>query len=149
MQYSAPSNVGHLGVPPVAIRICFAVTILLPIPTLLLPSSVARPWITSTLAPPSMRSYMPFNRSISLVLLSRNVGQSKLPSTCCQPNPFAASKCSANSEAYTNNFLGTQPTLTHVPPINVSSATATFAPRPAAIRLARTPPEPAPITKKS
>ena len=47
------------------------------------------------------------------------------------------------------NFLGTQPRMTQVPPTRCSSAKATFAPDIAASRPALTPPEPAPITKRS
>src|SRR5271154_4552658 len=39
--------------------------------------------------------------------------------------------------------------MTQVPPMRLSSATSVFAPWPAAIRAARTPPDPAPMTKKS
>src|SRR5271165_2323098 len=39
--------------------------------------------------------------------------------------------------------------MTHVPPMRLSSATIVFAPWLAAIRAARTPPDPAPMTKKS
>ncbi len=42
-----------------------------------------------------------------------------------------------------------QPTLTQVPPSRFSSASATRAPAAAAIRAARTPPLPPPMTKKS
>src|SRR3982751_363136 len=42
-----------------------------------------------------------------------------------------------------------QPRLTHVPPRAASSATATRAPRCAAMRPARTPPLPAPMTNRS
>src|SRR5690606_18330987 len=42
-----------------------------------------------------------------------------------------------------------QPRMTQVPPTRLSSHTATRAPSAAAMRLARTPPEPAPITKRS
>src|SRR5580698_2075300 len=42
-----------------------------------------------------------------------------------------------------------QPRMTQVPPIRDSSASATLAPAIAAIRLARTPPEPPPMTKRS
>src|ERR1700737_1386409 len=42
-----------------------------------------------------------------------------------------------------------QPTLTQVPPRAASSATATRAPRIAAMRPARTPPLPAPMMKRS
>src|SRR6185369_8064315 len=42
-----------------------------------------------------------------------------------------------------------QPRLTHVPPRAASSATATRAPRCAAMRAARTPPLPAPMMKRS
>ena len=47
------------------------------------------------------------------------------------------------------NFLGTQPRITQVPPTRCSSAMPTLAPDSAASRPARTPPEPAPITKRS
>ncbi len=47
------------------------------------------------------------------------------------------------------NFLGTQPRITQVPPARCSSATATRAPAAAAKRAALTPPEPAPMTKRS
>src|SRR6185312_7560144 len=49
----------------------------------------------------------------------------------------------------TNSFFGTQPRITQVPPIRYSSATTTRAPYPAAMRAARTPPEPPPITNRS
>src|SRR5260370_23283259 len=39
--------------------------------------------------------------------------------------------------------------MTQVPPMRLSSATIVFAPWPAATRAARTPPDPAPMTKKS
>src|SRR5665213_192166 len=52
-------------------------------------------------------------------------------------------------EPITNSFLGTQPRITQVPPIRYSSAIITRAPWPAAIRAARTPPEPPPITNRS
>src|SRR6478609_9394141 len=52
-------------------------------------------------------------------------------------------------EAYTRSFFGTQPRITQVPPIRYSSASKTRAPWPAAIRAARTPPEPPPITNRS
>src|SRR5580658_5822718 len=39
--------------------------------------------------------------------------------------------------------------MTHVPPIRLSSATSVLAPCMAAMRAARTPPDPAPMTKKS
>jgi hypothetical protein len=42
-----------------------------------------------------------------------------------------------------------QPTLTHVPPKRPASAIATLAPYAAEKRLARTPPEPPPIVKRS
>jgi hypothetical protein len=42
-----------------------------------------------------------------------------------------------------------QPRMTQVPPIRHSSARATFAPAIDAMRPARTPPEPPPITNKS
>ena len=47
------------------------------------------------------------------------------------------------------NFFGTQPRITQVPPMRLSSATATLAPDMAAIRAARTPPDPAPMTNRS
>ena len=47
------------------------------------------------------------------------------------------------------NFFGTQPRITQVPPTRYSSATATRAPDAAARRPARTPPDPAPMTKRS
>src|SRR6476659_7788045 len=52
-------------------------------------------------------------------------------------------------EAYTRSFFGTQPRITQVPPMRYSSAIITRAPWPAAIRAARTPPEPPPITNRS
>src|SRR5215510_531428 len=42
-----------------------------------------------------------------------------------------------------------QPRMTQVPPTRYSSAIITLAPWPAAIRAARTPPDPAPITNRS
>jgi hypothetical protein len=58
-------------------------------------------------------------------------------------------KACANSAPYTSSFLGTQPRITQVPPMRYSSATATRAPASEAMRAARTPPDPAPITNRS
>src|SRR3984957_9957740 len=52
-------------------------------------------------------------------------------------------------EPITNSFFGTQPRITQVPPIRYSSAMVTRAPWRAAIRAARTPPEPPPMTNRS
>src|SRR5580692_10708189 len=52
-------------------------------------------------------------------------------------------------EPMTNSFFGTQPRITQVPPMRYSSAIVTRAPWPAAIRAARTPPEPPPMTNRS
>src|SRR5690606_10817753 len=49
----------------------------------------------------------------------------------------------------TRSFFGTQPRSTQVPPTWTCSATAALAPAFAARRAARTPPEPAPMTKRS
>ena len=66
-----------------------------------------------------------------------------------QPKAAASSAHMPYSAALTISFFGTQPTLTQVPPQKRSSATATLAQCPAAIRAARTPPEPPPMTKRS
>src|SRR5579872_2448524 len=66
-----------------------------------------------------------------------------------QPKPAASSAQAPYSPACTSSFFGTQPTLTHVPPQNRSSATPTRAPWPAAMRAQRTPAEPPPITNRS
>ena len=55
----------------------------------------------------------------------------------------------ADVRAETRSFFGTQPRITQVPPIRYSSAIMTLAPWPAAIRAARTPPEPPPMTNRS
>src|ERR1700733_6540713 len=52
-------------------------------------------------------------------------------------------------EPITSSFFGTQPRITQVPPMRYSSAIITRAPWPAAIRAARTPPEPPPMTNRS
>ncbi len=49
----------------------------------------------------------------------------------------------------TNNFLGTQPLITHVPPTRSPSTIATEAPWLAALLAAANPPDPAPRTIKS
>jgi hypothetical protein len=72
----------------------------------------------------------------------------RAPSTV-QPKPSASKKSSRKCEAYTSSFFGTQPRITQVPPKRSASAMATRAPNAAATRLARTPPEPAPMTKRS
>src|SRR5262249_33648474 len=66
-----------------------------------------------------------------------------------QPKPAASSISWWTCEPITNSFFGTQPRITQVPPIRYSSATTTFAPWLAAMRAARTPPEPPPMTKRS
>src|SRR5882757_7308034 len=66
-----------------------------------------------------------------------------------QPKPAASSISSWMWEPITNNFFGTQPRITQVPPIRYSSATITLAPWLAAMRAARTPPEPPPMTNRS
>src|SRR6201996_2640040 len=92
---------------------------------------------------------MPSRRAISLSLLATKVGQSKRASGMVQPNTAASSISCWTWEPITNSFLGTQPRITQVPPIRYSSATMTRAPWPAAIRAARTPPEPPPMTNRS
>src|SRR6202035_3216002 len=52
-------------------------------------------------------------------------------------------------DARTRSFFGTQPRMTQVPPRRYSSASMTRAPCCAAMRAARTPPEPPPMTNRS
>ena len=66
-----------------------------------------------------------------------------------QPKAPASSAQKPYSAAWIMIFLGTQPTLTQVPPQNRCSATPTRAPCVAAMRAQRTPPEPPPITNRS
>src|SRR5215813_6968379 len=66
-----------------------------------------------------------------------------------QPKPAASAISWRTCEPSTNSFFGTQPRITQVPPIRYSSAIVTRAPCPAAIRAARTPPEPPPMTNRS
>src|SRR6516162_11546035 len=66
-----------------------------------------------------------------------------------QPKPAASSISWRTCDPITNSFFGTQPRITQVPPMRYSSAIITRAPWPAAIRAARTPPEPPPMTKRS
>src|SRR3954466_15492391 len=89
------------------------------------------------------------SRAISLSLLAISVDQSKLTGGMVHPNPAASSISKWMCEAITSSFFGTQPRITQVPPIRYSSATMTFAPWLAAMRAARTPPEPPPITNRS
>src|SRR5256885_12121753 len=92
---------------------------------------------------------MPSSRAISLSLLATSVGQSKEISGMVQPKPAASSISWWTCEPSTNSFFGTQPRITQVPPIRYSSATMTLAPWLAAMRAARTPPDPPPMTKRS
>src|SRR5213080_3521972 len=92
---------------------------------------------------------MPSSRAISLSLLATSVGQSNEISGMVQPKPAASSISWRACEPSTNSFFGTQPRITQVPPIRYSSATMTLAPWLAAIRAARTPPDPPPMTKRS
>ena len=78
-----------------------------------------------------------------------SVGQSNAARCASQPKPRESSASAPYSEAWTMSFFGTQPTLTQVPPQKRSSAMATRAPWPAAMRAQRTPPEPPPITNRS
>src|SRR5215475_10154738 len=66
-----------------------------------------------------------------------------------QPKPAASSISWRTCEPITSSFFGTQPRITQVPPMRYSSASMTRAPWPAAMRAARTPPEPPPITNRS
>src|SRR5271170_5386152 len=66
-----------------------------------------------------------------------------------QPKPAASAISSRTCEPITKSFFGTHPLITQVPPMRYSSATITRAPYPAAIRAARTPPEPPPMTNRS
>src|SRR5215475_2047181 len=66
-----------------------------------------------------------------------------------QPKPAASSISWRTCEPITSSFFGTQPRITQVPPMRYSSASMTRAPWPAAIRAARTPPEPPPMTNRS
>src|SRR6266568_365968 len=92
---------------------------------------------------------MPSSRAISLSLLATSVFQLKETCGINQPKPAASSISCRMCEPMTKSFFGTQPRITQVPPIRYSSATMTLAPWPAAIRAARTPPEPPPMTNRS
>src|ERR1700730_11804354 len=92
---------------------------------------------------------MPASRAISLALLATSVGQSKVTGGIDHPKPAASSISWWMCDPITNSFFGTQPRITQVPPIRYSSAIMTRAPWLAAIRAARTPPEPPPITNRS
>src|SRR6266850_740195 len=92
---------------------------------------------------------MPSRRAISLSLLATSVGQSKETSGMVQPKPAASAISWRTCEPITNSFFGTQPRITQVPPIRYSSATMTLALWLAAMRAARTPPEPPPMTNRS
>src|SRR5713226_5521592 len=92
---------------------------------------------------------MPSSRAISLSLLATSVGQSKVTGGIDHPKPAASSISWWMCDPITNSFFGTQPRITQVPPIRYSSATITRAPYPAAIRAARTPSEPPPMTTRS
>src|SRR3981189_895454 len=92
---------------------------------------------------------MPSSRAISRSLLATSVGQSKETSPTVQPKPAASSISCLICEPITNSFFGTQPRITQAPPLRYSSATMTLAPWPAAMRAARTPPEPPPMTNRS
>src|SRR6266576_6609710 len=92
---------------------------------------------------------MPSSRAISLSLLATSVGQSKFTGGIDHPKPAASSISWWMCDPITNSFFGTQPRITQVPPIRYSSAIRTRAPCPAAIRAARTPPEPPPMTNRS
>src|SRR3954471_2077243 len=89
------------------------------------------------------------SREISLSLLATSVGQSNVTEGIDQPKPAASSISCWIWDPITNSFFGTQPRITQVPPMRYSSATTTRAPWPAAIRAARTPPEPPPMTNRS
>ena len=75
--------------------------------------------------------------------------QSKEREGIVQPNPSAASTSAPTWEAYIISFFGTHPRITHVPPTLLSSANMTEAPSSAAVRAARTPAEPPPMTNRS
>src|SRR4051794_27760804 len=92
---------------------------------------------------------MPSRRAISLSLLATSTDQSKETSGMVQPKPAASAISWRTWEPITNSFFGTQPRITQVPPIRYSSATMTLAPWLAAMRAARTPPDPPPMTKRS
>src|SRR6267142_415672 len=92
---------------------------------------------------------MPSSRAISLSLLAISVGQSNVTGGIVHPKPAASSISKRMCDARTRSFFGTQPRITQVPPIRYSSASMTRAPWPAAIRAARTPPEPPPMTNRS
>ncbi len=80
----------------------------------------------------------------------RKLGQSNWPAisaTSRIPAPWRPFR--GTRTAKTISFFGTQPRITQVPPMRLSSARATFAPVAAAVRAARTPPEPPPMTKRS
>src|SRR6266478_3016915 len=92
---------------------------------------------------------MPSSRAISLSLLATSVGQSKVTGGMDHPKPAASSISWWMCDPITRSFFGTQPRITQVPPIRYSSASMTRAPWPAAMRAARTPPEPPPMTNRS
>src|SRR3981189_2064196 len=92
---------------------------------------------------------MPSSRAISRSLLATSVGQSKETSPTVQPKPAASSISCLMWEPITKRFFAPQPRIPRVRPIRYSSATMTLAPGPAAMRAARTPPEPPPMTNRS
>ena len=83
---------------------------------------------------------MAFSRAISRSLAAISAAQSMRPAPVSQPKPWLSAAAAPYSAAITISFFGTQPTLTQVPPQKRSSATATRAPWPAAMRAQRTPP---------
>ena len=92
---------------------------------------------------------MPDSRATSASRAAASRAQSCPATEMSQPKAAASSAQAPYSAALTMIFLGTQPTLTQVPPQKRSSATATRAPCPAAMRPQRTPAEPPPMTKRS
>src|SRR5579863_9259621 len=78
-----------------------------------------------------------------------SVAQSKVGWATVQPKPAASANSWWKCEAYTRSFFGTQPRITQVPPIRYSAASVTRAPWLAAMRAARTPPDPPPMTNRS
>ncbi|KAH3664091.1 hypothetical protein OGAPHI_004805 [Ogataea philodendri] len=86
-------------------------------------------------------------RDLGFVILVDNLDFSVGGESSESVNSLASLILDAMSEAYHITFLGTHPTLTHVPPIFLLSTTNAEAPYFAALLAEATPPEPPPITK--
>ena len=139
---------GICGQPPVAIRIVLAVSLRSPTLTHVGRSGGPVPQsVRPRQRPEAVCRYLPAFPTLYLLLRSRQASHELYYPAPSQTRTHL--QYQQQQLHHTPVVFSAHIPITHVPPGLSSSITATCAPCPAAIRPARTPPDPAPITIRS